>query len=156
VRVLVIDDEPDVLLLCKVNLEFSGHQVLQASDADQGIELAIAGSPDLIVLDLMLPSRDGLSVLRELASHPATEETPVVLLTAKTRSTDRLQGWEAGCSGYVTKPFAPVDLAETIERVHSMTPDERRRHRGAALAELRRHAVSPTSRTSRGPSEPTR
>ncbi|HEX9123285.1 MAG TPA: response regulator [Actinomycetota bacterium] len=152
-RVLVIDDEPDVLLLCRVNLEFSGHEVLQASDADQGIELAIGGAPDLIVLDVMLPSRDGLSVLRELASHPATEGTPVVLLTARTRRTDRLQGWEAGCAGYVTKPFAPMDLTETIEHVHSMSRVDRRLHREAMLTELRRRAVAPAPGE---PSEPTR
>jgi DNA-binding response OmpR family regulator len=117
VRVLVIDDEPDVLLLCRVNLEFAGHEVVGASDAEQGLELAMRGSFDAVVLDLMLPSRDGIDVLRELTRDPATAETPVVLLTARTRADDRLRGWEAGCAAYVTKPFEPADLARTIERV---------------------------------------
>jgi DNA-binding response OmpR family regulator len=152
VRVLVIDDEPDVLLLCRVNLEFAGHEVVGASDAEQGLELAMRGSFDAVVLDLMLPSRDGIDVLRELTRDPATAETPVVLLTARTRADDRLRGWEAGCAAYVTKPFEPADLARTIERVHASSARERRRVRGRAIAELRRRAGTPASR---GPSDRT-
>src|ERR671922_168127 len=81
-RVLVIDDEPDVLLLCRVNLQYAGHEVIEALDGERGLELAVSGTPDLIVLDVMLPRRDGLSVLRDLAANPATSGTPVVLLTA--------------------------------------------------------------------------
>ncbi len=144
-RVLVIDDEPDVLLLCRVNLEFAGHEVVGVADPDRGLELAIHDPPDVVVLDVMLPSRDGLSVLRELSAHPATRRVPVVLLTARTRAIDRLRGWEAGCAAYVTKPFAPAELGETIQRVHTSSARQRRRLREATIEELRRHVESPGS-----------
>jgi len=138
VRVLVIDDEPDVLLLCRVNLEFAGHEVLEAPDGERGMELAGSARPDLIVLDVMLPNRDGLSVLRELGERPDTRDTPVVVLTAKAREEEQLQGWRAGAAEYVTKPFAPLALKETVERVYRMSPQQRRRHRDQAVGRLHR------------------
>ena len=125
-RVLVIDDEPDVLLLCRVNLELAGHEVLEAPSGELGLELALNERPDLIVLDLMLPVRDGLSVLEDLLSDPRTHGTPVVLLTAKTQLRDRLAGWRAGCAEYLTKPFSPAALTETVERVIGLPLAERR------------------------------
>jgi DNA-binding response OmpR family regulator len=139
-RVLVIDDEPDVLFLCRVNLEHAGHEVLEAPDGERGMELAAADRPDLIVLDVMLPRLDGLSVLEALAADPQTQDTPVVLLTAKVQMEDQLRGWRAGCSEYVTKPFSPIGLTDTIQRVHTMTADERREQRERALARLEGHA----------------
>lgn len=137
-RVLVIDDEPDVLLLCRVNLEFAGHQVLEAPDGERGLELAAAERPDLIVLDVMLPQRDGISVLEELVETPETSDTPVVLLTAKAQREDQLRGWRAGAADYVTKPFSPAMLTHVVERAGIMTPEERKARREAALIELRR------------------
>lgn len=137
-RVLVIDDEPDVLLLCRVNLEFAGHEVLEAPDGERGLELATAERPDLIVLDVMLPQRDGISVLEELVETPETSDTPVVLLTAKAQREDQLRGWRAGAADYVTKPFSPAMLTHVVERTGIMTPEERRARREAALIELRR------------------
>lgn len=137
-RVLVIDDEPDVLLLCRVNLEISGHQVLEALSGEHGLDLALREGPDVIVLDLMLPYKDGLSVLEELNADERTRETPVILLTAKTQSADRLAGWRAGCSEYVTKPFSPIELAETVHRVRAMSPHQRQDHRAEQLAKLSR------------------
>ena len=135
-RVLVIDDEPDVLLLCRVNFEFAGHEVLEALDGEQGMELAERERPDLIVLDVMLPNRDGISVLEELGARFDTREVPVVLLTAKAQPEDQLRGWEAGASEYVTKPFSPLTLTEIVQRVIEMTPEERRRRREQALVDL--------------------
>lgn len=135
-RVLVIDDEPDVLLLCRVNFEFAGHEVLEASDAERGMELATSARPDLIVLDIMLPTRDGLSVLRELGEKPETRDTPVVLLTAKAQEDDQLRGWNAGAAEYVTKPFSPLALTATVERVHEMSPEQRQRRRAEAVSSL--------------------
>ena len=82
-RILVIDDDPDALLLCRVNLEFDGHEVLEAPDGEGGFELAAREQPDVSVLDIMLPRLDGLSVLESLLRTEATREIPVVLLTAK-------------------------------------------------------------------------
>ncbi|MGQ0669276.1 MAG: response regulator transcription factor [Actinomycetota bacterium] len=135
-RVLVIDDEQDVLLLCRVNFEFAGHEVLEAADGDRGMELATALRPDLIVLDIMLPRRDGIALLSELARRPETKGTPVVLLTARVQEDDRLRGWRAGADEYVTKPFSPTALTEIVERVHRMSPEDRLRRRNEALSGL--------------------
>jgi len=137
-RVLVIDDEPDVLLLCRVNLQIAGHEVLEAPDGEHGLDLARTRGPDVIVLDVMLPTRDGLSVLGDLGADARTRDTPVILLTAKTQVEDRLAGWRAGCSEYVTKPFSPVSLADTVSRVAEMSPDERIARRVRELASLAR------------------
>ena len=135
-RVLVIDDEPDVLLLCRVNFEFAGHEVLETTDAEQGLAMATSERPDLIVLDVMLPTHDGISILEELGELPETKEVPVVLLTAKAQEDDRLKGWRAGAAEYVTKPFSPISLTRAVEAIHRMTPEEREEHRGQAVAQL--------------------
>jgi two-component system alkaline phosphatase synthesis response regulator PhoP len=135
-RVLVIDDEPDVLLLCRVNLQYAGHEVLEAPDGERGLELARTVGADLILLDVMLPERDGLSILEELAAHPATAETPVVLLTAKAQLEDQLRGWQAGCTEYVTKPFSPADLSDLVAMIHTMSAEQRRVRREQAIEDL--------------------
>jgi len=135
-RVLVVDDEPDVLLLCRVNFEFAGHEVLETDNADAALSMAASERPDLIVLDVMLPNRDGLSILQELAGRADTKDVPVILLTAKTQEHDRLKGYQAGAAEYITKPFSPISLTEAIEAIHSMTPAERERRRDLALSQL--------------------
>jgi len=135
-RILVIDDEPDVLLLCRVNLTIAGHEVLEAASGEDGLDLALDEIPDVIVLDVMLPSRDGLSVLEELVHDRRTHRTPVILLTAKTQIQDRIAGWRAGCSEYVTKPFSPVELAELVDRLVATPEDERDAHREHELRRL--------------------
>jgi DNA-binding response OmpR family regulator len=135
-RVLVIDDEPDVLLLCRVNLELAGHEVLEAPSGEQGLKLAFDERPDLVVLDLMLPVKDGLSVLEDLLSDPRTSGTPVILLTAKTQLQDRLAGWRAGCAEYVTKPFSPGALVEMVERVVDVPAAERAARREREVEHL--------------------
>ena len=135
-HVLVIDDEPDILALCRVTLARDGHTVLEAATADAGLKLAIAERPDLIVLDIMLPNRDGFSLLEELVSRQDTSDVPVVLLTAKTRPQDRAKAWGSGASGYVTKPFTPATLNETVRLVGGMSPNERSAVRDQALSAL--------------------
>src|SRR5438552_663643 len=138
-RVLVIDDEPDVLLLCRVNFEFAGHEVLETADAEGAVAMAASERPDLIVLDVMLPSRDGISILEELGERPETKQVPVVLLTAKTQEDDRLKGWRAGAAEYVTKPFSPISLTRAAEEILRMSPEERAEHREQAVTELVGH-----------------
>ncbi|HYH27573.1 MAG TPA: response regulator [Actinomycetota bacterium] len=135
-RVLVIDDEPDVLLLCRVNLEFEGHEVVEATNGEDALRLALAKPPDAIVLDVMLPHRDGISVLRGLQHHPDTKEIPVVLLTAKAQQDDQVRGWLAGADEYVTKPFSPVALLEAVHRMMGRTPEERAARRAEQLHRL--------------------
>ncbi len=146
-RVLVIDDEPDVRLVCRVNLGHAGHEVLEASDARGGLEVAAGRRPDVIVLDVMLPDRDGIGVLRELVTDPATAHIPVVLLTAKAQIEDRLRGWRGGCAAYVTKPFSPPALLELLHAVWAMGPEQRRAYRDAAIVELGRAQANPPFRT---------
>lgn len=136
VRVLVIDDEPDVILLCRVNLEFEGHEVLEAGSGEEGLAIAEREVPDLIVLDIMLPRQDGFSVLRQLHERESTKDIPVVLLTAKAREDDQIRGWRTGADEYVTKPFSPVALTEAVARVAGMTSEERAARRRKHLDQL--------------------
>ena len=149
-RVLVIDDEPDVLMLCRVNLELAGHEVLEASNGEAGLELALHERPDVVVLDVMLPKIDGISVLGTLAKDDQTRDVPVILLTAKTQLEDRRAGWRAGCSEYLTKPFSPVDLVGIAERAQAMSTGERSRRRQRELTQLG-SLIAPATRSGRRP-----
>lgn len=135
-RILIVDDEPDVLMLCRVNLEHAGHEVAESENGTDALAQATDWLPDLVVLDVMLPGRDGFSVLAELRRRPATQDIPVVMLTAKVQLEDQIRGWSAGANGYLTKPFSPIDLSETIERVASMSVIERAEVRDRTLGML--------------------
>jgi two-component system alkaline phosphatase synthesis response regulator PhoP len=135
-RVLVIDDEPDVLMLCRLNLELAGHEVFEAESGERGLELAKDERPDVVVLDIMLPKTDGFQVLNDLTAQDAMPDLPVILLTAKTMMEDRLAGWRAGCTEYMTKPFSPIDLVDAVGRVHAMTPGQRSEYRLRVLQHL--------------------
>ncbi|MBV8560564.1 MAG: response regulator [Acidimicrobiia bacterium] len=130
-RVLVIDDEDDIRELCRVNLEFEGFQVFDASSGPAGLAAAARHHPDVIFLDLMMPEMDGWDVLRHLKEDDATAQIPVVMLTARTGEEDQMRGWQEGILEYVSKPFNPLSLVEWAKR--AMEPrdaeeeDERRR-----------------------------
>lgn len=136
-RVLVIDDEPDVLLLCRLNLQHAGHEVIEAQEGARGLMMARTEHPDVVVLDLMLPWVDGYQILAALQEDVATRDLPVVILTAKTQVEDRVRCWEDGASEFVTKPFPPEELMDTLERVTAMSTDERAQLRVKVLRELR-------------------
>ena len=136
VRVLVIDDEPDVLLLCRVNLRYAGHHVLEALDGERGIADAMVERPDAIVLDLMLPKMDGYEVLRVLRSDDRTSETPILVLTAKAHSEDRRRCLEMGADDVMVKPFSPVSLGETVEALTEMDFAQRSSARAEQLRTL--------------------
>jgi len=104
-RVLVADDDPDIRSLLSFNLTAEGFDVLAAGDGNEAWSLARQAAPDLIVLDVMMPERDGLDVLTSLKGHPRTRAIPVVLLTAKAEDADVWDGWRAGADYYMTKPF---------------------------------------------------
>jgi DNA-binding response OmpR family regulator len=141
-RVLVIDDEPDVLLLCRVNLEHEGHEVLLAAGGAEGMELARSGRPDVIVLDLMMPQMDGYDVLRELSEDAGTRGVPVLILTARARTEDQLRGWRAGAAGYLTKPFAPLSLTDDVDRLEHATAAQRDSYRAEAVRSLTAEVVA--------------
>lgn len=136
-RVLVIDDEPDVLLLCRVNLQHAGHHVLEASDGERGVAIAVAETPDAIVLDLMLPAMDGYEVLAALQADDRTRAIPVLVLTAKAQREDRVRCWEEGASEYMTKPFSPAVLSSTLEQLLALSPEDRSERREAMLRKFR-------------------
>ncbi|HET6776873.1 MAG TPA: response regulator [Actinomycetota bacterium] len=116
-RVLVVDDEPDVLLLCRLNLEQRGHEVLEAPNGDQALDLARDGTPDLVVLDLMLPGIDGYQVLQALRADERTSAIPVLVLTAKSLQADRERSRQLGAAAFLTKPFLPDELCDMVDEV---------------------------------------
>ena len=137
-RVLVIDDESPIRLLCRVNLEAEGMEVLEAADGPSGLDTARAERPDVILLDVMMPGLDGWRVAEELLDDNRTEAIPIVFLTARAELRDRARGIDLGGVDYVTKPFNPLELAplvrELIARVERGERDELRREK---LSELR-------------------
>jgi DNA-binding response OmpR family regulator len=116
-RVLVIDDERAIRLLCRVNLAASGMEVLEAADGRAGLDLARNERPDLVLLDVMMPDVDGWTVARELAADEETREIPVVFLTARADAADRRLGEQLGGVGYLVKPFDPVSIGDVVEDV---------------------------------------
>jgi CheY-like chemotaxis protein len=114
-RVLVVDDEPDVLLLCRLNLQQRGHELLEASTGRVALELARERHPDVIVLDLMLPGITGYEVLETLKGDERTSVIPVLVLTAKSLRADRERSHGLGAAGFLTKPFLPSELCELVE-----------------------------------------
>jgi two-component system phosphate regulon response regulator PhoB len=114
-RILVVDDEPDVLLLCRLNLQQRGHEVLEASEGSRALELARERHPDVIVLDLMLPGMTGYEVLETLKGNAATSDVPVLVLTAKSLRADRERSHGLGAAGFLTKPFLPNELCEMVD-----------------------------------------
>ena len=139
-RVLVIDDEAPIRLLCRVNLEAEGMEVLEASDGPTGLEKARNDEPDVILLDVMMPGLDGWQVAEELIDGESTTAIPIVFLTARAEVRDRARGLDLGGIDYVTKPFNPVELAplvrELIGRVEAGERDELRREKIQELRDL--------------------
>jgi two-component system phosphate regulon response regulator PhoB len=116
-RILIVEDEQDIADLIGFNLQRAGYEVCKAHDGVQGTETALRERPDLIVLDLMLPGRDGFSVFRELKRDPRTAQIPVIMLTARAQTEDRILGLEAGADDYLTKPFSPKELILRVQAV---------------------------------------
>lgn len=114
-RVLVVDDEPDVLLLCRLNLQQRGHELLEAADGSTALEIARDRHPDVIVLDLMLPGISGYDVLEALQGDAETTDIPVLVLTAKSLRADRERSHGLGASAFLTKPFLPNELCEMVD-----------------------------------------
>jgi two-component system alkaline phosphatase synthesis response regulator PhoP len=137
-RVLIIDDEAPIRLLCRVNLEAEGIDVLEAGDGPTGLELARSALPDLVLLDVMMPGIDGWAVAEELLDDDATDGIPIIFLTARAEFRDRARGLDIGGVDYITKPFNPVDLAPLVRRLlDRLSRGERDELRREKLAELR-------------------
>ena len=137
-RVLVIDDEAPIRLLCRVNLEAEGMNVIEAPDGPSGVEKARDERPDVILIDVMMPGLDGWQVAEQLLEDDRTSSIPIVFLTARAEFRDRARGLDLGGIDYVTKPFNPLELAPLVEdMLKRVGRGERDELRGEKLAELR-------------------
>jgi DNA-binding response OmpR family regulator len=138
-RVLVVDDDAPIRLLCRVNLEAEGMEVIEAADGTDGLEKARSTSPDVVLLDVMLPKLDGWRVAEALLEDPTTGEIPIVFLTARAELRDQARGLELGGIDYITKPFNPVELADVIrELLDRVSRGEHTSLRKEKLARLRK------------------
>lgn len=115
--ILVIDDEEDIAELVAFNLQKKGHDVVTAYDGKSALEHSFQSVPDLIVLDQMMPGMDGVAVFKELRRDSRTRDIPVIFLTAKAQTEDRIRGLELGVDDYVTKPFSPKELVLRVDAV---------------------------------------
>lgn len=115
-RILIAEDEANIFQLVEFRLQRLGHEVLWAQDGEQALTLAVEHTPDLIMLDVMMPVLDGFQVLKRLKANPETKGMPVIMLTARGQESDIVSGIENGASGYVVKPFS---FPELIARVNA-------------------------------------
>ncbi len=116
-KILIIEDERDIADLVGFNLERAGYEVLKAHDGITGADMAIQLRPDLVILDLMLPGKDGYRVFKDLRRDTRSSGIPVIMLTARAQTEDRIQGLEAGADDYLTKPFSPKELMLRVQAV---------------------------------------
>lgn len=115
-RVLIIDDEPDILSLLSLHLKLNNYQVFQASNGKKGIEIAQMEKPDIVVLDVMMPEIDGFEVAKALKENPDTSPIPLIFLTARTQTEDKIKGLMVGADDYLIKPFDFEELQLRIKR----------------------------------------
>jgi len=137
-KVLVIDDEAPIRLLCRVNLEAERMDVIEAADGPSGVEKARNESPDVILLDVMMPGLDGWNVAQQLLDDDSTSGIPIIFLTARAEFRDRARGLDIGGVDYITKPFNPLELAPLVQRLlDRIDQGERDALRAEKLSELR-------------------
>jgi two-component system phosphate regulon response regulator PhoB len=128
--ILIIEDEEDISDLVAFNLKRNGYEVVQAYDGLEGGTAALKMLPDLIVLDLMMPGMDGLTLFKELRNQPLTQKIPVIMLTARGQIEDKIHGLELGADDYMTKPFSPKEL---VLRVKNLLKRASHKESGAEL-----------------------
>jgi two-component system, OmpR family, alkaline phosphatase synthesis response regulator PhoP len=137
-KVLVIDDEAPIRLLCRVNLEAERMDVIEAADGPSGVEKARDERPDVILLDVMMPGLDGWRVAEQLLEDDRTTTIPIIFLTARAEFRDRARGLDIGGVDYITKPFNPLELAPLVQRLlDRIDRGERDVLRAEKLSELR-------------------
>lgn len=114
-RILVIDDDPDLLMLCRINLALDGHEIVEASSGREGLQLLASHKPDVVLLDVMMPAFDGLEVLRTIRDG-ITTHVPVVIVSARVGIEDRIAARDAGADAFISKPFGPELLVDTLKQ----------------------------------------
>ena len=145
-RILVVDDEPEAVELVEFNLKQAGYAVTTAIDGAEALKKARHQTPDLIVLDVMLPEMDGFEICKTLRLDAATARVPIIMLTAKAAEIDRVLGLELGADDYVTKPFSPRELLLRVKKILARTPSEEKAEEqmryGDLMIDLPRHLAS--------------
>ncbi|MFZ0035196.1 MAG: response regulator transcription factor [Sedimentisphaerales bacterium] len=129
-KILIVEDDRDIVEMVEYNLKQEGYETIHAFNGEKGIELAGKEKPDLIILDLMLPAIDGFEVCKALKQQHSTAHIPIIILSAKSRETDKVVGLELGADDYVTKPFSPRELLARVKAVL-------RRHREQPAEEIK-------------------
>jgi CheY-like chemotaxis protein len=123
-KILTIEDTADIRRLIRMTLEFQGYDVLEAADGPQGLALARAHKPDLILLDVMMPGVDGLGVARSLSDDPVLRRIPIIMLSAMGAARDIDAALQAGVKAYLVKPFSPRELLDKVGRlIGAVRPD---------------------------------
>ena len=145
-KLLVVDDEEDILELLRYNLEREGYTVVTAESGEEAVELALTVLPDLILLDLMLPGMNGLDVCRILSRDEKTVSIPIIMITARAEEADIVAGLELGADDYVSKPFSPrvviARVRSVLRRGQRSSADESRiLHAGSIRIDVERHSV---------------
>jgi len=145
-RILVIDDEPDLLELVRFHLAQEGFEVEIAATGREGLQAIRRGSPSLVVLDLMLPDLSGTELCRRIRADEHLAELPIIMLTARSEEVDRVVGFELGADDYVTKPFSPRELTLRVQavlrRAQALAEPERALHHGSLTLDPGRHRCS--------------
>ncbi|MBI4180779.1 MAG: response regulator [Chloroflexi bacterium] len=116
-KILLVDDEAPLRMLMAATLDGSGYQLFEATNGEEGLEVALREKPDLILLDVAMPKMNGFEVCRRIKSDPTTKDTVVIMLTAMSQQSDYNQGKETGADAYFTKPFSPIALLNKIKEV---------------------------------------
>ena len=128
-RILAVDDDPLVTKLVKINLELNDYIVDEAWDGDSAVKILEKNTPDLLVLDLMMPRMDGWDILKMVRDNKNLKDLPIILLTAKVHDEDLIRGWEMGADNYITKPFNPIRLSDRVKAVLASTRRTAKRRR---------------------------
>ncbi|MFO7749924.1 MAG: response regulator transcription factor [Desulfobacteraceae bacterium] len=134
-KILIVDDEQDILELVKYNLEKEGYEIVTAISGEEALAVAEGSLPDLMVLDLMLPGMDGLEVTRKIRSGKATAQLPIVILSAKGEESDIVSGLELGANDYLSKPFSPRELVARIRAIFRRRGQSEEREPGRVTRE---------------------
>ena len=135
-KILVVDDEPDIIELVSYNLKKAGYSVVSASDSEEALSRFRKGRFDLIVLDLMLPGIHGIELCRILRNNEKTAQIPIVMLTAKGEETDKIRGLETGADDYMTKPFSPKEFIARVKAVLRRSGERAALEKKIALGDL--------------------
>ncbi len=145
-KILIIDDEKDIIKLISYNLEKEGYRIISALDGERGLEIIFKEKPDLIILDLMLPGLDGLELCKILKRNEETSSIPIIMLTAKGEEADIVVGLELGADDYITKPFSPRVLLARVKavlrRVRDLKKEEKVIKINDLIIDLDKHIVT--------------